>query len=211
MGLDILLLLVILPLVSSHVSNMVEEVSNWIEQMHLREDQLPRKHVSRNLNRKLRSPTRACGEIIGKVYRDQIDRFANVVIDVLVPPGSIAPVLVEAFKNVVLNELTYDFMAIKVCMSCQDVTPSMLSSQSAYDNSDEYGFASYCGPDSYASDAVSFRMLMFQFHAQHLSLLIFFPFRLSVPFCLLQSTMKPILLFLVRFKALFQHLPHEQI
>jgi hypothetical protein len=104
----------------------------------------------------LQQRTRECGQVIGKVTVDQVMELADVIIDVLVPQGSVSPVLVGAFKSSITNVMKYDFMAIKVCLSCADVTTEMVD---AFDNAEEYGFASYCGSDSYAREAVGFSLV----------------------------------------------------
>jgi hypothetical protein len=140
---------------ASEAQKVVDEVNQWMRKIISLEDSQPLQgQGKRGLNRSLRAPTRACGEIIARVTLDQVFQIADVIIDVLVPPGSISPVLVDAFKTAITNPMKYDFMVIKVCMPCSDVTPSMVGSQDAFDNSEEYGFASYCGSNSYASDAV---------------------------------------------------------
>jgi hypothetical protein len=135
---------------------VVDEANQWMRKILSLEDSrsLQQGQGKRRLNRSLSAPTRACGEIIGRVTIDQVFQIADIIVDVLVPPGSVSTILVDGFKKVITDNMKYDFMVIKVCMSCSDVTPNMVGSQDAFDNSEEYGFASYCGSNSYASDAV---------------------------------------------------------
>lgn len=146
-------------LVPSHAlfdaPNLLDEVHNWMADIRSLESSKGLHHRDlgnhRKSTRSLQQRTRECGQAIGKVTIDQVKELADVIIDVLVPPESVSSVLVDAFKSSITNVMKYDFMAIKVCLSCANVTTEMVD---AFDNAEEYGFASYCGSDSYAREAV---------------------------------------------------------
>ena len=99
-------------------------------------------------------PTRTCGEVISKVTINEIRQVGEVFVDVLIPNGTVPQVLVDAVKATVFGILQYNFTAVKVCLSCANVTVDMIGS-SAWQNGNEYGFQTYCGPDKYAYEAVS--------------------------------------------------------
>jgi hypothetical protein len=135
---------------SADTKNLMEQVNDWMEKIRSLED----KQKVRKLNRLLRAPSRTCNEVIATVTVKEVFQIADIVVDVLVPPGSISPILVEAFKSAVTNAMKYDFVVVKICMSCKEVTPDMVG-QNVFENAEEYGFASYCASNSHAEDAVS--------------------------------------------------------
>jgi hypothetical protein len=119
----IYLLLVNLTYAASDGQKVVDEVNQWMPKILSLEDSRPLQgQGKRRLNRSLSAPTRACGEIIGRVTIDQVFQIADIIVDVLVPPGSVSTILVDGFKKVITDNMKYDFMAIKVCISCSDVT-----------------------------------------------------------------------------------------
>jgi hypothetical protein len=96
--------------------------------------------------------TRPCGEEIGRTSVEEIkqvlEAYVSQVIALDKPPSEVSKAR-EALSSLV----KYDFVAIKVCSTCSMITEEMLGTR-AFNNTDEHGFQTYCGPESYGYDAV---------------------------------------------------------
>jgi cytochrome c556 len=104
--------------------------------------------------------TRPCGEEIGRTTASEIKQVLEIYVSEVIAKGQPAS---EAFKarEALSSLVKYDFVAMKVCSACSMVTEEMLGTD-AFNNQNEHGFQTYCGPESYGYDAVRIARLQYR-------------------------------------------------
>ena len=102
---------------------------------------------------------RSCGQEIGRTTVKEIKQVLEIYVTEVIAKGegSEASKAREALSSLV----QYDFVAIKVCSACSIITEEMLGAE-AFNNTNEHGFQTYCGPDSYGYDAVRILIVILQ-------------------------------------------------
>jgi hypothetical protein len=95
--------------------------------------------------------TRPCGEEIGRTSVEEIKQVLEMHVSQVIalnkPPSEVSKAR-EALSSLV----ECDFVAVKACSTCSMIAEEMLGTQ-AFNNKDEHGFQTHCGPESYGHDA----------------------------------------------------------
>lgn len=97
-------------------------------------------------------PTRACNEIFTTTTAEEVRQLADLFLLALFPPGSANEGLLDVARSVLVSQVKYDVKVAKVCMSCAEAR-DVISLEQA-NNTEAYGFGSYCSDEAYGSDAV---------------------------------------------------------
>jgi hypothetical protein len=96
--------------------------------------------------------TRPCGEEIGRTSVEEIKQVLEIYVSQVIaldkPPSDVSKA-----RDALSSLVEHHFVAIKACSTCSMITEEMLGTQ-AFNNTDEHGFRTYCGPESYGYDAV---------------------------------------------------------
>jgi hypothetical protein len=95
--------------------------------------------------------TRPCGQEIGRTTASDIKQVLEIYVSEVIALGK--PSEASKAREALSSLVEYDFAAIKVCSSCSMITEEMLGTE-AFNNRNEHGFQTYCGPESYGYDAV---------------------------------------------------------
>jgi hypothetical protein len=95
--------------------------------------------------------TRSCGQEIGRTTASEIKQVLDIYVSEVIALGQ--PSEASKAREALSSLVEYDFAAIKVCSSCSMITEEMLGTE-AFNNQNEHGFQTYCGPKSYGYDAV---------------------------------------------------------
>ena len=101
--------------------------------------------------RHLEATPRPCGQEFGRTTASEIKQVLEMYVSEVIALGQ--PSEASKAREALSSLVEYDFAAIKVCSSCSMITEEMLGTE-AFNNQDEHGFQTYCGPDSYGYDAV---------------------------------------------------------
>ena len=101
--------------------------------------------------RQLQATPRPCGQEIGRTTASEIKQVLEIYVSEVIALGQ--PSEASKAREALSSLVEYDFAAIKVCSSCSMITEEMLGTE-AFNNQDEHGFQTYCGPESYGYDAV---------------------------------------------------------
>jgi hypothetical protein len=94
---------------------------------------------------------RPCGQEIGRTTASEIKQVLEIYVSEVFALGQ--PSEASKAREALSSLVEYDFAAIKVCSSCSMITAEMLGTE-AFNNQNEHGFQTYCGPESYGYDAV---------------------------------------------------------
>jgi hypothetical protein len=96
--------------------------------------------------------TRPCGEEIGRTSVEEIKQVLETHVSQVIaldkPPSEVSKGS-EALSSLV----ECDFVAVKARSTCNVIAEEMLGTQ-AFNNKDEHGFQTCCGPESHGCDAV---------------------------------------------------------
>jgi hypothetical protein len=96
--------------------------------------------------------TRSCGQEIGRTTASEIKQVLEIYVTEVIALGKSDSEASKARASLT-SLVEYDFVAIKVCSACSMITEEMLGTQ-AFRNTDEHGFQTYCGLESYGYNAV---------------------------------------------------------
>jgi hypothetical protein len=93
---------------------------------------------------------RACGQVIARISALETSKVADLYIESITD----SPTIANLARESIISLIKYDFVAMKVCGSCEDIvlSNSILAAQ-ASDNGDEFDFGTYCASDAYGYSA----------------------------------------------------------